>query len=919
MYLCLNSSKKFFLTSNCRNIFSKTGIWPIDRELTLAVKKEAEEYWKKKYAEEKEFFAGDSKAAKKYVLAMFPYPSGKLHMGHVRVYTISDSMARFYRLRGFKVIHPMGWDAFGLPAENAAIENNTMPDEWTYTNISQMKAQLLDLGCKFDWDCEFATCDPSYYKWTQYIFLLLYKAGLAYQQEALVNWDPVDQTVLAHEQVDENGRSWRSGALVEKKYLTQWFIKTTRFSKSLWDGLSDPILEYWQDIPKIQKHWIGTCDGYRVEMRLGHNKDEQVNDKLRLWMSHPEYIHGVSFLGIKSDHRLKDKYSGQQVNKYLVLNVKALCPITKRLIPIIVSDELPFTNELEFYIGIPSLREFDRNLARTCGFDVTNIIEKDSLKNSGNLDGLSHEAAREKVVRELLELNAGGYQTSAKLHDWLVSRQRYWGTPIPMILCSSCGTVPVPFEDLPVKLPKISKFLEKGASPLKDNEEWRSCQCPKCGGPAERETDTMDTFADSSWYFLRFLDAKNQERPFDYDKQASVMPVDLYVGGKEHADLHMYYARFIQHFLASEGLVSHQEPFRRLVVQGMVMGQTYKVEETGRYLGREEVDFSVDPPVELGTGAALEISYEKMSKSKKNGIDPQNVLDEYGTDTMRLLMMANYAPFSQRNWSEETFPGVLGWQNRVWLTMTEFIVERQNAEKNPFSELSDDALNQHVQLLWEARNYSVRGATYSLQETHQISTGISYMQGLTANLRKVPKCLMLHEEFELALAALIVMLSPITPHLSSELWAGFCSVASSPLIKKDVPLLQQPWPEVDQDFKLPMRCVMHPSKVIKVVNIPRKVIDNLTESSAVAAMMDDKEFIEYLDGKAIDSVNVENIMPGISATLNVKTVNTRSKEEQREINRRKKEEAKLRKEEKRLRREERRLKSEEKKKNLGKV
>ncbi|XP_066959715.1 probable leucine--tRNA ligase, mitochondrial [Macrobrachium rosenbergii] len=908
------SHRKFLLSTSCRYIYSKTGIWPVDRELTLAVKKEAEAYWKKKYSEEKEYLSSDSKATKKYVLAMFPYPSGKLHMGHVRVYTISDSMARFYRQRGFKVIHPMGWDAFGLPAENAAIENKAMPDEWTYTNISQMKAQLLDLGCKFDWDCEFATCEPSYYKWTQYIFLLLYKAGLAYQQEALVNWDPVDQTVLAHEQVDENGRSWRSGALVEKKYLKQWFIKTTRFSKSLWDGLSDPVLEYWQDIPKIQKNWIGECSGYRVEMCLCHDNNELLNDKLHLWMSHPEYIHGISFIGVRSDHRFyKDIYLGQKVDKYQILNIKARCPITKKLIPVIVCDELPFSSVLEFYIGIPSLNDTDHSLARTCGFDVTSIMEKDSLKNSGILDGLSGLEAREKAVQELLKCNAGGYQTSAKLNDWLVSRQRYWGTPIPMIHCPSCGTVPVPFEDLPVKLPKITKFFEKGSSPLKDNEEWRSCQCPKCGGSAERETDTMDTFADSSWYFLRFLDAKNQDRPFDYDKQASGMPVDLYVGGKEHADLHMYYARFIQHFLASEGLVSQQEPFRRLVVQGMVMGQTYKVIDTGRYLRKEEVDFSVDSPVELGTGASLEISYEKMSKSKKNGIDPQNVLEEYGTDTMRLLMMANYAPFSQRNWSEETFPAVLGWQNRVWLTVTEFVVERQKGEKDQFSELSDDVINQHKHFLWESRNYSVRGATYNMQETHQISTSISFMQTLTASMRKVPKCMMLHEEFELALAAQIIMLSPITPHLASELWAGFCSVASSSLIKKDVPLLEQSWPEVDQEYKLPMRCMMLPSKTVSVVHIPRKVLDSLTESAAVTAMMNDKELKEYLDGKAIDSVKVENITPGISATLSVKTILTRSKEEQREINRKKKQEEKLRKEEKRLRKEERRLRSEEKK------
>ncbi|KAK7069523.1 putative class-I aminoacyl-tRNA synthetase, partial [Halocaridina rubra] len=772
-----------------RYIYSKTGVWPVDRELTVAVKKETEAYWKDKFAKDSRRFNRDSKK-KKYVLAMFPYPSGKLHMGHVRVYTISDSMARFYRLQGYNVIHPMGWDAFGLPAENAAIENDTVPDIWTYANIAEMKAQLLDLGCKFDWEREFATCDPNYYKWTQYIFLLLHRAGLTYQQEALVNWDPVDQTVLAHEQVDENGCSWRSGALVEKRYLKQWFIKTTRFSKSLWDGLSSPLLEFWQDIPKIQKNWIGECNGYRVEMCVIHeNESANLLDTFHLWMSQPEMINGISFIAIQSDHKLnREGNKGPQCGIYLTLKLRALCPLSQRQIPIIVCDDLQYSASLDTYIGIPCINENDKIVAHVCGFDVTNVILKDKMINSRELDGLSPEEAREIVIDKLLKENAGGYQTSAKLRDWLISRQRYWGTPIPIVHCLHCGTVPVPFEHLPVTLPHITKSITKGVSALKQDSKWKSCQCPKCGGEAERETDTMDTFADSSWYYLRYLDPHNNTKPIDFDRQAAGMPVDLYVGGKEHADLHMYYARFIQHFLASQGLVSHEEPFKRLLVQGMVMGQSYKVKDTGRYLKREQVDFSVNPPVELRTGISLEMSYEKMSKSKHNGIDPQDVLDEYGADTTRLLMLANYAPFSQRSWSTETFPGIINWQNRIWLTVTEFIQQRENKNDDTAdcdqSVVSENELEHYKKFLWESRNYSVRGASFNMQETHQISTSISFMQRLTAHMRKVPQYVMLTEEFERALAAQIIMLSPITPHLASEMWAGVCSVASSSYIKK---------------------------------------------------------------------------------------------------------------------------------------
>ncbi|KAK8733627.1 hypothetical protein OTU49_006396 [Cherax quadricarinatus] len=771
------------------------------------------------------------------------------------------------------VIHPMGWDAFGLPAENAAIDCNEMPDQWTYKNIQQMKDQLQELGCKFDWDREIATCDPEYYRWTQAIFLLLFREGLVYQEEALVNWDPVDQTVLANEQVDINGCSWRSGAQVEKRFLKQWFIKTTRFSKSLLDGLSDPALENWNDIIKIQRHWIGDCVGYRVEMTVeqkcvcsGTDIWTPVSGKLALWMPQPELIHGISFIGVHSGHKFdSSSYRVLKHDRYQLLNIVAVCPISQRQVPIIVCDDLPYSEDVEFYVGIPCISSIDQSLARTCGFDTPKIIEDGKLVNSGNLSDLTLESARQEVTQQLMDIGAGGFQTSVKLRDWLISRQRYWGTPIPFIHCPECGLVPVPEEQLPVELPKISSFPKRGASPLKEAVDWLTCSCPRCGGKAERETDTMDTFVDSSWYFLRFLDPSNSESPFRHDIQDKMMPVDLYIGGKEHADLHLYFARFLQHFLASKGIASHSEPFKRLIMMGMVMGQSYMVKNTGQYISKDQVDFSVDPPVALGTGEPLVVTFEKMSKSKLNGIDPQEILQKYGTDTTRLLMLGNFAPSSQRNWSEDTFPGILNWQKRLWLTVMDFINIRKNTQDSEKVSLSLEGTQEHTQFLWKSRNRYVRSITYVFEYTHQLSVAISFMQGLTSSLRKVPNCLMLSEEFERTLGALIIMLSPLAPHFASELWAGFCSVANSSHINKDLALLEQQWPEVDQEYPLSLKYSVL-GKEAREVKVPRKVLDHLTPEAALDLISAAEDFQDYLGERSIIATHLK-VLPGLEASV----------------------------------------------------
>lgn len=560
---------------------------------------------------------------------MFPYPSGNLHMGHVRVYTISDTVARFQRMCGYNVFQPIGWDAFGLPAENAAIQRGIEPKVWTEHNISQMKQQLQDLGCSFDWKHEMSTCDPEYYRWTQKLFLMLHKEGMAYQNEALVNWDPVDRTVLADEQVDANGCSWRSGAKVEKKLLKQWFIKTTAYAQELLDGLDDPTLRDWRDIINLQRHWIGNCDGYSFQLLTS------ASSFLRVWTANPEYFKDPNaFVVLKTTHHLaKDKKNS--------FDITIENPFTGTIMPVIFCDTPVFADKCDVYLAAPSFRDEDKELQESLSLS---FFAKDDLKISKQ----NLEAMRAEVLESAKRLKIGGYKVSSKLQDWLVSRQRYWGTPIPIIHCDKCGVVPVPDEQLPVVLPEKAEID-------RNPEEALKCKCPKCQNPnAMRESDTMDTFVDSSWYYLRYLDPTNTQKIFDKNIISQTMPVDLYIGGKEHAVLHLYYARFMNHFLHSQGLVNCSEPFSRLLVQGMVMGRSFRVKGSGRYVQEHDVEVvnaKKNQAVLKETREPVIMTWEKMSKSKMNGVDPTDMFREYGTDTTRLIILADVAPTSHRNWS----------------------------------------------------------------------------------------------------------------------------------------------------------------------------------------------------------------------------------------------------------------------------
>ncbi|XP_054638262.1 probable leucine--tRNA ligase, mitochondrial isoform X3 [Dunckerocampus dactyliophorus] len=756
---------------------------------------------------------------------MFPYPSGRLHMGHVRVYTISDVIGHFQRMRGYQVLNPMGWDAFGLPAENAAIERGLNPEDWTKRNIQSMREQLDSLGLCFNWDREVTTCLPDYYKWTQYLFIKLFKAGLAYQKEAVVNWDPVDQTVLADEQVDENGRSWRSGAVVEQKMLTQWFIKTTNYGKPLLDALSD--LPEWYGVKAMQANWIGECTGCYFDFKLKVN-GEETGEILSAYSSSPDAVFGAAYLAILPSHRLLHGSSSVrfELEKTFQPGIDSLTEVTAvnlftgLEVPLVISHKEAFDGYLDTVVGTPDCSEEHLSVAKSLNLRWTSVLKShedgtQTLINSDQFSGLTREQAFDCITQKARELKVGGHLTSPKLRDWLISRQRYWGTPIPVVHCGSCGPVAVPKEDLPVTLPELPSLTGKGASPLAAAKDWVSCTCPRCKGPAKRETDTMDTFVDSAWYYFRYIDPHNTIRPFERHLADDWLPVDVYIGGKEHAVMHLYYARFLCHFCKDQGLVTHREPFRKLLVQGLIKGQTFRRADSGQYLKREEIDFTEKEPVALG-GGQVEVIWEKMSKSKHNGLDPQEVVQQYGVDTVRLYILYAAPPEQDILWNlkKDALPGVLRWQSRLWQLVTKLREARQLCDIPSPSLLMKKELAESKKI-WSNKNYAIQevetrltqfspaGVTSHFTEDFLFNAAISRLMGLTNTLSSASVRVMQHSvEFEDALATLVLMTAPMAPHLASELWAGLCKVNNpiSSILQPGGDVLSQSWPAVDPEY-----------------------------------------------------------------------------------------------------------------------
>jgi leucyl-tRNA synthetase len=741
----------------------------------------------------------DPNQPKFYALSMFPYPSGKLHMGHVRNYVITDVIARLKRMQGFRVLHPMGWDAFGLPAENAAIDRGIPPARWTYDNIAQMRQQLQQLGLSLDWSREVTTCSPDYYKWTQWLFLQFLQSGLAYQKEAAVNWDPVDQTVLANEQVDSEGYSWRSGAKVERKLLRQWFLKITDYAGELLNDL-DKLPGWPERVKLMQANWIGKSVGAYLEFPIV-GRDE----KIAVFTTRPDTVYGVTYVVLAPEHPLTPRVTTEErkeavgafiqevageseiertaedrPKRGILTGGKAINPFNGREIPILIADYVLYEYGTGAVMGVPAHDVRDFQFAQENDLPVQVVIvpeggNKDTtlteayiqpgiIVNSDRFDGMESSRGKAAIIEHAVRQGYGRARVQYRLRDWLISRQRYWGCPIPVIHCPSCGIVPVPAADLPVKLPDQVEFSGRGPSPLAKLEDWVEVACASCGQPARRETDTMDTFIDSSWYFLRYTDAKNDREIFNRDKVNDWMAVDQYVGGIEHAILHLLYSRFFTKFLRDRGLIDVGEPFQRLLTQGMVQGVTYKNPKTGKYIPPELVNLE-DPesPKDPETGDVLKVFYEKMSKSKYNGVDPQIVLAKYGADTARMFILFKAPPEKDLEWDDADVEGQFRFLNRVWRLVADYL------EKAPPTPASQGAKLTKVERdLRRAIHLAIKETGEDLQSEYQFNTAVSELMKLSNAITEA-KCYD-SPVYREGVETLLKLLAPFAPHIAEELW-----------------------------------------------------------------------------------------------------------------------------------------------------
>ena len=761
----------------------------------------------------------DNNKPKFYALSMFPYPSGSLHMGHVRNYTITDVIARLKRMQGYRVLHPMGWDAFGLPAENAAIDRGIPPAKWTYENITQMRQQLKRLGLSIDWDCEIATCSPDYYKWTQWIFLQFLQAGLAYQKEAAVNWDPIDQTVVANEQVDSEGCSWRSGAKVERKLLRQWFLKITNYAEELLQDL-DKLTGWPERVKLMQANWIGKSTGAHLEFPIVGS-----SEKIGVYTTRPDTVYGVTYVVLAPEHPLTKQVTTpehqaaveafiQEVSNQTELERtaedkpkrgmptggKAINPFTGEEIPIWIADYVLYEYGTGAVMGVPAHDARDFKFAREQNLPIKVVIvppgnvetlhlqslqqaytEPGIIVNSGSFDGMPSSEGKQAIVEYAEKQGFGKARVQYRLRDWLISRQRYWGAPIPVIHCPNCGNVPVPEKDLPVVLPEDVEFTGRGGSPLAKLESWVNVACPTCGTQAKRETDTMDTFIDSSWYFLRFTDAKNGQQIFNPAKTNDWMSVDQYVGGIEHAILHLLYSRFVTKVLRDRGLLNFDEPFQRLLTQGMVQGITYmNSHKSGKdkwipsYLVKDPGD-----PRDPETGELLQRLYATMSKSKGNGVAPEDVISKYGVDTARMFILFKAPPEKDLEWDEADVEGQFRFLNRVWRLVTDC--------REATNRVSTEDLTKPEKELRRAIHTAIKEVTEDVEGEYQFNTAISELMKLSNALSDASsKNSPIYAE---GIQTLIVLLAPFAPHIAEELWH---------LLGNTESVHTQTWPKFDE-------------------------------------------------------------------------------------------------------------------------
>ncbi|MBH3436131.1 leucine--tRNA ligase [Pseudomonas citronellolis] len=798
----------------------------------LEIESQAQKYWNEHNSFRVEEVPGKEKF---YCLSMFPYPSGKLHMGHVRNYTIGDVISRYQRMQGKNVLQPMGWDAFGMPAENAAMKNNVAPAAWTYDNIAYMKAQLNSLGLAIDWSREVTTCKPDYYRWEQWLFTRLFEKGVIYRKNGTVNWDPVDQTVLANEQVID-GRGWRSGALIEKREIPMYYFKITAYAEELLESL-DHLPGWPEQVKTMQRNWIGKSRGMEIAFPYDQASIGEAG-QLKVFTTRPDTLMGATYVAVAAEHPLATlaaqrepalqafidecKRGGvaeadiaTQEKKGVATSLFVEHPLTGEKLPVWIANYVLMTYGEGAVMAVPAHDERDFEFANKYQLPIKQVItlaagddgydasawqewygaKDDSIRtvNSGKYDGLGYQAAFDAIGADLAAKGLGQARTQFRLRDWGISRQRYWGCPIPIIHCEACGDVPVPADQLPVVLPE--NVVPDGAgSPLAKMPEFYACSCPKCGQPAKRETDTMDTFVESSWYFARYACPQFEDGMLDKKAANYWLPVDQYIGGIEHAILHLLYARFFHKLMRDEGLIDSDEPFKDLLTQGMVVAETYyrTTANGGKdWFNPADVEVERDAKAKV-TGARLKTDglpveiggTEKMSKSKNNGVDPQAMIDAYGADTCRLFMMFASPPDMSLEWSDSGVEGASRFLRRVWR------LAQAHVNAGFAAAVAQDTLDDAQKEIRRAIHLAIKQASQDIGQNHKFNTAIAAVMTLMNVLEKVPQegagnRALLQEGLE----TVALLLAPITPHICHVLWHELGHTGA---------VIDAPWPQVDE-------------------------------------------------------------------------------------------------------------------------
>ncbi|MCE5262452.1 MAG: leucine--tRNA ligase [Deltaproteobacteria bacterium] len=807
---------------------------------------EIEEKWQKRWEENKVFQVTEDPARKKYyLLEMFPYPSGRIHIGHVRNYTIGDVVARYKRMKGYNVLHPMGWDAFGMPAENAAIERGIHPSVWTHANIDNMKLQLKRMGFSYDWERELATCDPEYYKWEQLFFLWMYEKGLAYKKSSTVNWCPKCETVLANEQV-EAGLCWRCGSEVGEKFLSQWFFRITAYVEELL-AFCDKLPGWPERVLTMQKNWIGKSYGCEASFPMADGKGD-----IKVFTTRQDTIFGATFMLVAAEHplvlelakgkpgeqavlafvdKIKKQDKKMRTSEYyekegIFLDSYCLNPVTGRKMPIYAANFVLADYGTGCVMAVPTHDQRDFEFAKKYNLPLIVVIqphdralnvktmteaytEEGVLVNSGPFDGMENMKALDAIADHLASLGRGKKTIQYRLRDWGISRQRYWGAPIPMVICEACGTVPVPESELPIVLPEAVEFTGSGESPLARYKPFVETACPKCGKPARRETDTMDTFVESSWYFDRFCSAHHDVKPgLDRAKVDYWMPVDQYIGGIEHAILHLLYARFYTKMLRDFGVLGVDEPFTNLLTQGMVCKETTRCDEHG-YLFPEEVKdgkcTQCDQPVTIG-------KTEKMSKSLKNVVDPDYLIKAYGADTARIFCLFASPPEKDLEWSDQGVDGSFRFLSRTWRIVVDYLDEIRGVA--PFA--GTEPLEGDLKALRRKTHQTIRKVTSDVEDRFHFNTAISAVMELVNALYQFPRpaagdALALSVVRE-TVESIILLLAPIVPHMTEELWS---------LLGRTQNLADVAWPGFD-------KAVASEEEITIVIQINGKVRNRIT-------------------------------------------------------------------------------------------